>query len=399
MTESAELVDVWFNTIKQHRSLGSFCTQQPLTPFLLVEEITQRLSLDSSTRVCVFYTVEWAIYLQAVVGVKDITVAVQDHDPVVKNLCDHWGFKYLKNILLMTNPPKFDVVVGNPPYQKGKNNKFYQEFVKIAFELSSDIVAMITPSNWTSYADSSSSFTAMVKENGLLVYKYLTGDAFSVQLLTVYFVCSKRNQSHNVAVEAVNDSAIMHIDDLFYFPSQTTKALPILKSLKSRRDRGLVANKGALDRNKAILDPDGVPCIFSAGKVGEDFDWANVSKSHLTSKGVVGLGQHKVVISRVTSIGKLGAAKYADPSYAVAQGTYYIAVANEPEATGLISYLQSKLVSLIVNELKGAVCSNSKNIFSFIPAVDLTRSWTDAELYEHFSLTEEEIAYIEATVK
>jgi hypothetical protein len=34
-----------------------------------------------------------------------------------------------------------------------------------------------------------------------------------------------------------------------------------------------------------------------------------------------------------------------------------------------------------------------------MPKVDLTRTWTDQELYEHFGLTEEEIDYIEASVK
>jgi len=30
---------------------------------------------------------------------------------------------------------------------------------------------------------------------------------------------------------------------------------------------------------------------------------------------------------------------------------------------------------------------------------DLTRSWTDEELYEHFDLTKDEIKFIEETVK
>jgi len=34
----------------------------------------------------------------------------------------------------------------------------------------------------------------------------------------------------------------------------------------------------------------------------------------------------------------------------------------------------------------------------WIPAVDLSRSWTDEELYKHFNLTEEEIKLIEETV-
>lgn len=40
---------------------------------------------------------------------------------------------------------KFDVVVGNPPYQKGKNHNFYVEFVKIAKSYSKNWIAFITP--------------------------------------------------------------------------------------------------------------------------------------------------------------------------------------------------------------------------------------------------------------
>ena len=34
-----------------------------------------------------------------------------------------------------------------------------------------------------------------------------------------------------------------------------------------------------------------------------------------------------------------------------------------------------------------------------LPILDLARTWTDAELYSHFNLTQEEIEYIETNVK
>ena len=37
--------------------------------------------------------------------------------------------------------------------------------------------------------------------------------------------------------------------------------------------------------------------------------------------------------------------------------------------------------------------------FNSLPYVDLTRTWTDQELYAHFNLTQEEIEYIESQVK
>ena len=39
------------------------------------------------------------------------------------------------------------------------------------------------------------------------------------------------------------------------------------------------------------------------------------------------------------------------------------------------------------------------NMVRALPKLDLTRTWTDQELYAHFGLTDEEIRYIEEQVK
>lgn len=39
---------------------------------------------------------------------------------------------------------KFDVVIGNPPY----NNDLYLDFVQLGYQLSSNYVCMITPAKW-----------------------------------------------------------------------------------------------------------------------------------------------------------------------------------------------------------------------------------------------------------
>ncbi|MGB7587237.1 MAG: hypothetical protein WBM00_00855, partial [Solirubrobacterales bacterium] len=38
-------------------------------------------------------------------------------------------------------------------------------------------------------------------------------------------------------------------------------------------------------------------------------------------------------------------------------------------------------------------------LFAFVPDLDWTRSWTDEDLYNHFDLTEAEVAVIEANIK
>lgn len=37
--------------------------------------------------------------------------------------------------------------------------------------------------------------------------------------------------------------------------------------------------------------------------------------------------------------------------------------------------------------------------YRFVPLQDFSKPWTDAELYEKYGLTDEEIAFIESTIK
>ena len=64
----------------------------------------------------------------------------------------------------------------------------------------------------------------------------------------------------------------------------------------------------------------------------------------------------------------------------------------------LKKYIDGKLVSYIAAIIKNSAV-NSKVLFSNIPIIDLSRSWTDKELYDHFGLTEEERLHIDPSYK
>ena len=68
------------------------------------------------------------------------------------------------------------------------------------------------------------------------------------------------------------------------------------------------------------------------------------------------------------------------------------------EAKVLTWFLTSNLVRYIVSNTRSSMV-NSKTLLTNIPTIDLTRSWTDQELYQHFNLTQDEIDLIEAVVK
>lgn len=66
---------------------------------------------------------------------------------------------------------------------------------------------------------------------------------------------------------------------------------------------------------------------------------------------------------------------------------------------GAESLFRSKLFSFYFKAVGGEAGMSQTGIMQNAPYVDLTRSWTDQELYAHFNLTQEEIDYIEAQVK
>jgi site-specific DNA-methyltransferase (adenine-specific) len=69
-----------------------------------------------------------------------------------------------------------------------------------------------------------------------------------------------------------------------------------------------------------------------------------------------------------------------------------------PEETeNYAHYLATKFVRFLVLQRKSTQ-DVVPDRFRFVPLLDMTRRWTDADLYAHFGLTEDEANYIEATI-
>lgn len=88
------------------------------------------------------------------------------------------------------------------------------------------------------------------------------------------------------------------------------------------------------------------------------------------------------------------------PPRTVCTETYIVISAfdTENEAKNLVTYLKSKFVRFLVAQ-RTSTQHISKASFSLVPMQDFSKPWTDAELYEKYGLSDEEIAFIEATIK
>jgi len=75
-------------------------------------------------------------------------------------------------------------------------------------------------------------------------------------------------------------------------------------------------------------------------------------------------------------------------------GTFESRTENENYA----KYLATKFARFLVLQRKSTQDIRSE-VFRFVPILDMTRQWTDDDLYDHFDLTEDERSYIERTIK
>lgn len=71
---------------------------------------------------------------------------------------------------------------------------------------------------------------------------------------------------------------------------------------------------------------------------------------------------------------------------------------DEASATNLSNYLRTRFARFLLSMAKISQHGTSKT-YRFVPMQNFSRAWTDADLYAKYSLTEEEIVFIESMIK
>ncbi|GAA1495170.1 Eco57I restriction-modification methylase domain-containing protein [Paeniglutamicibacter kerguelensis] len=322
---------------------------------------------------------------------------------------------------------KFDVIVGNPPYQIDSDGNtrtmpIYQKFVDQAIALDPRYVLMITPSRWFAGGLGLDDFRArMIADRRMakLVDNPKIFDCFpgvKIRGGVSYFLWDRE-----------------HNDD-------TEFSTRIDGTIRSTARRDLRKGEGVLVRdNRAALItervaqhgypsveetfgpqvpfglrtnfagsleapfPESIPLIYGTrvGYVRDDqlernHAWVDRWKVLLpkAGSGDTPLDDEGNIIDVVT-----GAPIALAPGSACTQ-TYFVAgVFNSAtETENYANYLATKFVRFLVLQRK-VTQDITPDRFRFAPMLDMTRSWTDEELYDHFHLTHEERDYINLTIK
>jgi site-specific DNA-methyltransferase (adenine-specific) len=393
-------------TIKVARDEKRFVASVPYTPVELIGEICDNIPAIKNKQydaaIGVFFTVEAAAYL-IYLGFTNVTVITDVQDDLIALRAAMWGYKYLLIAEVEKEEMKFDVIVGNPPYQSEVANhqhRLWMQFVDKAFTLivQDGVVAMVTPNNWATTPKLYDRWFANKKVlhiNMNECERHFPGIGISFSWYAIQN--SDRDETTTRIVTA----------------NQTFDRILPVEPIGSNSDALTIFAKTIWNSDIAKIPDAYAPqthySYFKAGKVSKvetDVFCHRVLLTPASSKREARWIWGKVICEKqtgprvITSMWpgawRTGAIVTADLQ--TSHSYIHIPVASIEQAEILKSYLTSKLITYIVLALNSMRNINPRTIRQ-LPLVDLTRTWTDAELYAHFKLTKEEIELIESTIK
>ncbi len=330
-----------------------------------------------------------------------IRFAVNKH-----NLVGQYERKPYENFFKLDNTMKFDVVVGNPPYQRndGSSHKLWPDFVKQSINVikQDGYVAYITPTGWF-YKSDSQKFkpVALALNSGNLI-------SANLSIQKIHFPMIGEDIGSWIWQNAkYSGSTKIARDNIVHYVSWNGKVIPLdqtelmiltitnkiistsVPKLKFYTDFGGDRNTVDLLANKVVSD---LPTLNHTTEVfwsGSQRKWALPTDIKKGWKVIINRSGYYYDYKNPT--------KYMlhSDSLGIGQLATGIACNTEQECINIMTVLTSKLYVWYMQ-------ANKTNGFNeHIRKLPMLRinTWTDTMLYQHFGLTQDEIDYVEANVK
>lgn len=334
---------------------------------------------------------------------------------------------YAYNFIHTDNPEKifnmkFDVIVGNPPYQlndgggTGSSAKpIYNLFIEQAKKLNPRYLSMIIPARWYSGGKGLDDFRSeMLKDRRIRkLFDYADSrDCFpGVDIAggICYFLWDRDNKGI-CEVETIRKNEIIkserYLDEFETFVRDNL-AINIIHKVKEK-------SQNSLDNVVSSRMPFGLVSSVRPEKIG-DLDLitsagsGKISSSKVTS-GIDLIGKWKVMLSKASNDhggqpdkeGKRRIFSRVEimPPQTVCTESYLVVgkYESQSEAENMANFLKTKFCRFLVSTI--LLTQNiTKGKFIFVPDLPMSESWDDEKLYRVFNLNREETEFIEQLIR
>lgn len=326
---------------------------------------------------------------------------------------------------------KFDVIIGNPPYQMGDGGNgasakpIYHLFIQQAKKLTPRFLVMIIPARWYAggkglddfrdemlndnrlriihdFNDASECFSGVEIKGGVCYFRW---DRDSKGLCKVY-------QHSNDTITSKMERPLLEDDcDVFIRHNQAISILRKVKSKKEQPFSSIVSSRKPFGLATNFTD-------FSATETKDSVKiYANQKqgfvKKNLITDNYNMINAYKLFIPEAIGAGDM-TKDWIKPIMVgknICCTETYLAVGpfnDEKAAENAFSYTQTKFFHLLLG-LKKITQHTTSKVYSFVPLQDFTKNsdidWSksvpeiDRQLYAKYSLTDEEVAFIESMIR
>lgn len=318
---------------------------------------------------------------------------------------------------------KFDVIVGNPPYQLGSDGgtrdiPIYNKFVNQAKKLRPRFLTMIIPSRWMASGLGLSEFRRTMLEDRQirkLVDYPVASEIFpgvEVKGGVCYFLWERDSEGNCAVITVRGDEVVGPVErelgefDVFVRDSRAISILhkvqrktepSIIEILSVDKEFGWTSNFDGFHDKKKSND---VP-IYYIRKTKRGIGWIERSAIEKSAELV---DTWKVLIPKAGSDGGkrlpdqvLGRSLVVASPSVCTQSYLFFNVDSQKNARSLDSYLRTKFFRFLVS-LRKITQDATRSTYTWVPQQTWDHVWTDEELFKKYDLTNDDIAFIESRI-